>query len=96
MQKISMVSHDDWVKMGAGLNTSCNAALNLYTMLANSLGRFHSDTKKSLTVYSMLVCLKADMRNLAKENASNLFEQKELDSLFPDTDAREWDKHFKN
>ena len=40
--------------------------------------------------------LELGMHHLAKENASNLFEQKELDSLFPDTDAREWDKHFKN
>lgn len=95
MKKTNFISHRDWERMAARLEASYDATLDFYVMLANSLGKSHPCTRKSLTVYSKLVCLKADMRNLAKENASNLFEQKELDSLFPDTDTREWDKHFK-
>lgn len=87
MKKIDMIAMEDWKKMGAGLNASCNAALDLYTMLANSLGKSHPNTKKALTAYNRVVCLKTDMRHLAKENASGMFEQKELDSLFPDTNT---------
>ena len=87
MKKIDMISKEDWMKISARLETSCNALLDLYTMLANSLGRSHPVTKKALTAYRKTASLESDMRRLAREHSKSIFEAKELDRLFPDVDT---------
>lgn len=83
MKKASFISHEDWERMGAKLKASHETALDMYTMLANSLGRSHPVTKKALTAYRKTACLESDLRNLAEENAGSVSGEKEINSLFP-------------
>ena len=87
MKKVNFISREDWEQMAARLENSCNTALDSYVTLANSLGKSHPCTKKSLMAYNRISRLKSDMRHLAKEFAGEIFREKELDNLFPDTDT---------
>lgn len=85
MKKFRTVSHEDWEKIVAGMEASCNAALDLYTMLAVSLGRCHPATKKALTVHTKSERLKSDMCRMAQaqDNARGMFGAKAIGSHFP-------------
>ena len=77
MKRSDMISSGDFKKMGAKLDASYDAALDLYVMLTVSFGKTHSVTKKALTLYNKISRLKSDLRHLAKENAGGVFGGKE-------------------
>ena len=92
MKRIDMISRPDWEQIAAGMKASHNAVLDMYSMLAIVLGKNHSVTKQFLTIYRKNVRLQSDLRRMAQEHGRHVFEEKELDRLFPDADTGELSK----
>ena len=76
MNRIYTVSRADREKMSAKLEASRQAALDVYVVMANSLGQSHPYTKKTLTVYRKAMRLMFDLHRLEREGQLNTLQYK--------------------
>lgn len=81
MNRICSVSRADREKMSAKLEASRQAALDVYVVMANSLGRSHPYTKKALTVLRKAKRLISDLHRLEREGQLTILP----DGIMPDT-----------
>ncbi len=75
MVKNYTVSRADREKMSAKLEASRQAALDFYVVMANSLGKSHPYTKKTLTVYRKTMRLIFDLNRLEREGQLNTLQE---------------------
>lgn len=81
-KKIEQMAREDWEKTAASAKEMYRKSMELSGLCSGNFGKAHHAAKKAYRLYELMKELKSEMDDLAYEYAKELFNEKEIDSLF--------------